>query len=305
MLRTARDSETQTAEADRHPSVDLGCTDLQDPSEGRWVRSQLPLLYKILDQLDRDNLTPRQRIRALQNLKRPVLEMVGALSRTEATESDPKVSPLSPSPTPAQRLIERMCRNLDHLLLTLDRRRFHGGRTDDEARRWTIRHLFAYLGHQIEYGLLRSHPWPDRTWQRLHDLFEYLIERRDLGLDAGSWGNRFDPETAYKRLLLLSLCLRLAGARRLDRDTIQSLTRWASQTRLVEPAGRLGEYGLLIVETSLDRPPRYRAQPADDPWRGWVLEPPPEFLAFAGIRRSSLRLADPGDEERSRLGSRL
>jgi hypothetical protein len=301
MPRPSRDSETRTAEPDRQPSLDLDCTDLRDPSEGRWVRSQLPLLYKILDQLDREDLTPQQRIRALQNLRRPLLEMVGVLSRAEATESNPKVSPLSPSPTPAQRLIERMCRNLDHLLLTLDRRRFQGGPADDEGRRWTIRQLFVYLGHQIEYGILWSHPWPQRTWQHLHDLFEYLMERRDLQLDTSGWniGRGFDPETAYKRLLLLSLCPRFAGTRRLDRDTAESLTRWASQTRLVEPAGRLGEYGLLVVETSRDCPPRFRAQPADDPWRGWALEPPPEFLAFAGIQRSSLRLADPGDEGRS------
>lgn len=269
--------------------------------ESQWIRSQLPLLYKILDQLDGAELPPHQRVRALRNIRRPLLGMVQALSRLEDLASDPKVSALSPSPTPAQRLLERMCRNLDHLLLTLDRRRFRGGPTDDADRRWTIRQLFVFLGHQIEYGILGGLPWPPRTWQRLHDLFEYLIERRDLELGTANWDtdSGFDPETAYKRLLLIGLCSPPTAARRLEGENADDLTRWAGKTRLVEPAGRLGEYGLLVVETSQDGPPRFREQPADDPWRGWVLEPPAEFLAFAGIERSSLSLVDPDDDTRA------
>jgi hypothetical protein len=227
--------------------------------------------------------------------------MVQALSRLDDLASDPKVSALSPSPTPAQRLLERMCRNLDHLLLTLDRRRFRGGPTDDADRRWTIRQLFVFLGHQIEYGILGGLPWPPRTWQRLHDLFEYLIERKDLELGTANWDtdSGFDPETAYKRLLLIGLCSPPAAARRLEGENADDLTCWAGKTRLVEPAGRLGEYGLLVVETSQDGPARFREQPADDPWRGWVLEPPAEFLAFAGIERSSLSLVDPDDDTRA------
>jgi hypothetical protein len=306
MSHPTRDSETQTAELDSQPSIGLGSNDLTDPPESQWVRSQLPLLYKILDRLDGEELTPRQHIRALRNLKRPLLEMVKALSRLDALESDPKVSPLSPSPTSAQRLLERMCRNLEHLLLTLDRHRFQSGASDDVDRRWTIRQLFAYLGHQIEYGILGARPWPPRTWQRLHDLFEYLVERRGLELGTGSsdLGQGLDPETAYKRLLLLGLCPRLKGVRRLNGDVVNQLTQWAIESRLGQPAAHLGEYGLIVVETSQDGPARYRKQPADDPWRGWVLEPPGEFLAFAGIQRPSLSLAERGDDTRALFGGR-
>lgn len=306
MSRPIRDSETQTAELDSEPSISPGSIDLPEPPESQWIRSQLPLLYKVLDQLDGMELPPHQRVRALRNIRRPLLGMVRALSYLDDLESDPKVSALSPSPTPAQRLLERMCRNLDHLLLSLDRRRFRDGPADEADRHWTIRQLFRFLGHQVEYGIVGGLPWPPGTWQRLHDLFEYLIERGDLELGTDIWrrGGGFDPETAYKRLLLIGLCPQLGGARRLERQNAGDLMRWAGQTRLVEPAGRLGEYGLLVVETSQDAPPRFREQPANDPWRGWVLEPPAEFLAVAGIRRSSLSLVDPYDDTRALLGRR-
>ncbi len=195
MSRPSRDSETHSSELDSQPSIGLGSTNLLDPPESQWVRSQLPLLYKILDQLDREELAPRQRIRALKNLKRPLLEMVKALSRLDDLESNTKVFPLAPSPTSAQRLLERMCRNLDHLLLTLDRPRLESGPRDDADRRWIIRQLFAYLGHQIEYGILAARPWPPRTWQRLHDLFEYLVERRGLESRYRQLGRRPAPRS--------------------------------------------------------------------------------------------------------------
>jgi hypothetical protein len=191
-----------------------------------------------------------------------------------------------------------MCRNLDHLLLTLDRRRYQASPADQVDRRWTVRQLFIFLGHQIELGVLRARPWPARTWQRLHDLFEYLIERQGLQVGRGGsmLGRHFDPEIAYKRLLLLGLCSRLRGTQRLDEDTRNQLTRWAIESTLVAPEGHLGEYGLIVVETSRDGPPRYRERPVNDPWRGWVLEPPGELLEFAGIQRPALTLAAPRDD---------
>lgn len=294
MSRPTRDSETQTAIPDGPLSIDLDSSDGLDPSQNQWVKGQLPLFLKILDQLDREEVPPRHRIQAIRSLRRPLLGMVRALYRQEVREPDPKVASLSPSPTPAQRLLERMCRNLDHLLLALDRRRFRGDDSDAADRRWTIHQLFRFLGYQVEYGILGDRPWPARTWQRLHDLFEYLIERGDLepGNPCSESRKGFDPETAYKRLLLLSLAPRLRGTGRLDPATSEDLAAWGERTRLVEPAGRLGDYGLLVVESSRDAPARFRPQPADDPWRGWVLEPPTEFLAFAGIERPSLSLQD-------------
>jgi hypothetical protein len=295
MSRPTRDSETQAAVP--YGSIELESSGDLDSSEGQAAAGQLPLFLKILDQLDREEVPPRQRIEALRSLRRPLLVMVRALSRQDAREPGPKIANLSPSPAPAQRLLERMCRNLDHLLLALDRRRFRVRDSVAAERRWTIHQLFRFLGYQIEYGILANRPWPARTWQRIHDLFEYLIERGDLelGYPGAEPGKGFDPETPYKRLLLLSLVPRLRGTRRLDPATSKNLTAWAGQTRLVDPAGRLGDYGLLVVESSRDAPARFRAQPADDPWRGWTLEPPAEFLAFAGIERPSLSLQDPNE----------
>lgn len=304
MLRPIRDSETQTAQPDCQPTIDQTSSDLQDPPESQRVRSQLQLLYKILDHLVDEDLTPRQHIRALQNLKRPLLEMVATLSRLDGPESDPKVSTLWPSPIPAQRLLERICRNLDQLLRSLDRRRHHAGPTDDADRRWTIRQLIRLLGQQIEYGILWARSWPPGTWAHLHDLFAYLVERRGLALGTGSsdLGRGFDPETAYTRLLLLSLCPQLVGTRQLPGDLANQLTRWAIESRLTRLAGRSGESGLIIVETAEDGPPRFAEQPTSRAWRGWVLEPPLEFLAFAGIRRTTLSLEEPGADARGLIG---
>lgn len=306
MSRTIRDSHTPTAEPRDPTSTAIASADLTGPPESEWIRSQLPLLYRILDQLDGEELTPRQRVRALRSLKRPLLEMVRVLSRPDAREPDPKVSALEPSPTSAQRLIERMCRNLDHLLLTLDRRRYQASPADQVDRRWTIRQLFVFLGHQIELGVLRARPWPPGTWQRLHDLFEYLIERQGLqvGRCDAMLGRGFHPEIAYKRLLLLGLFPPFKGAEQLEDVVANRLTPWAAQSRLAAPEGHLGEYGLIVVETSRDGPPRYRERPVNDPWRGWVLEPPGEFLDFAGIRRPALSLAAPRDEACILFGAR-
>jgi len=44
-----------------------------------------------------------------------------------------------------------------------------------------------------------------------------------------------------------------------------TLMRWAIESRLEEPAGRLGKYGLIVVETSQNTPARFSAQPQNDP----------------------------------------
>ena len=301
MSRPFLDSETQTAEPYSQPWTGPVSEDLVDAQTGQWLHSQLPLLHRLLDQLDDEDLPPQQRVRALRILQGSLLETVQSLSRLDGLEADPKVSPLTPSPTPAQRLLDRLSRNLDHLLLALDRRRFGAGPLDNADRRWTIRQLFGLLGEQIEHGILYARPLPPRTWLRLHDLFAYLMARGGLMLGTGGsvLGRGFDPETFYKRLLLLGLCPRLVGARPLDEDVSNQLMRWAIESRVEEPAGRLGEYGLIVVETSRDAPAQFREPPQDDPWRGWVLEPPAEFLAFAGIRRPALSLADLGADTRA------
>lgn len=306
MAPLARDSETRTAEPATQGAIDLDSSDLTDPPESQWIRAQLPLLQKVLSHLSGAELTPHQRVRALRSLKQPLVEMARALFRREEPASDPKITPLNPPLSDGQHLLDQICHVLDHLLLTLDRRRLRTGPADEEDRRWTINQLLIFLGYQIEYSILAGRPWPPHTWQRLHDLFAYLIERRGLQLGTGSsdLGRGIDPETAYKRLLLLGLCTRFRGARRLDPDLSNQLRRWAVESRLGQPAAHLGEYGLILVETSKDNPPHYRRQPTSDPWRGWVLEAPKEFLAFAGIQRPMLSLWDPSDHTRVLIGGR-
>jgi len=304
MPHPTQKTNTRKVESDNRWS--FGTRPQAPPHQGdsRWVRVRLSQLNEILDRLDGEDREPRQRIRALATLTRPVLAMVKVLSRLEAMEPEPNVSGLTPFPNSAQRLIERMCRNLEHLLVDLDRRRFLTEPGRDADRHWTIRQLFAFLGLQIERAVLSAQPCPPRTWQCLHDLFEYLMERGGLVLGTGraDIGTGFDPETAYKRLLIVGLCPSLQGMRRLDGPIANQIMRWAIESHLAEPVGRLGEYGLIAVEVSRDEPPRFREQPANDPWRGWVLDPPADLLAFAGFRRPFLSIADPRNDGRVLLG---
>jgi hypothetical protein len=304
MSHSTENPDTRTVERDHPWPSGMPSKDPPHQADSQWVRVRLSHLNELLERLDEGDQGPQQRVRALATLRRPILGMVKTLSRLDAKGPGSKVSALAPYPTPAQRLIERMCRNLGHLLVALDHRRFLAEPGEGEDRRWTIRQLFAFLGLQIEWAILQAQPCPPHTWQRLHDLFEYLIERGGLELGTGSSdiGKGFDPETAYKRLLLLSLCPSLEGLRRLDGPVANQIMRWAIESHLAEPAGHLGEYGLIAVETSQDGPPRFREQSVNDPWRGWVLEPPAEFLAFARFRRPSLSLADPRNKGRALLG---
>lgn len=301
-----RDSETQTALPPTQGSIEIDSFDPADPPGSQWARAQLPLLRKILSRLSGTELTPHQRVQTLRTLRQPLTELVRALFQLEESQRDPKVATLHPAPSDGQQLLDQMCQSLDHLLLTLDRRRFRTSETIEGDRRWTIRQLLLSLGYQIEHGILAERPWPPRTWQRLHDLFAYLIERDGLRLGSGDsgLGRAFDPETLYKRLLLLGLCTGLRGARRLDSEVSNQLTRWAVETRLDQPTAHLGECGLILVETSKDSPAHWQRHPLSHPWRGWVLEAPQGFLAFAGFQRSPLSLWDSNHHAQSLVGAR-
>jgi hypothetical protein len=258
--------------------------------EHRRARNQVPLIFKLLDQLDSEDLSPEQRIRALRHLERPLLQLASGLPRPMRAAGD-GVAELALAPTVAQRLFGRVCRNLDNILLALDKRRFQPGCEHDDQRCWTIRRLFKFLGYQVDYAVIWGQPVPEGTWQRLHDLFGYLLHRGDVrpGEAPGQPAAGFDPELLYKRLLLLGLIPGLAG--RVNADHLAELPAWAGRTRLCDPAGHLGEYGLIAVETSRDAPAAYRSAPPEDPWRGWVLKVPADFRAAMGLTSPVLTLS--------------
>lgn len=258
--------------------------------EHRQARNQVPLIFKLLDQLDSEALSPEQRIRALRHLKRPLLKLASGLPRPTRPASA-SVADLPADPTISQRLFSRVCRNLDHILLALDKRRFDPGCRHNDLRCWTIRQLFKFLGYQVDYAVIWGQPLPEGTWQRLHDLFAYLLHRGDirLGEAPSHRATSFDPELSYKRLLLLGLIPRLAG--RVNADHLADLPTWAALTALSDPAGHLGEYGLITVETSKDAPPAHREAPPEDLWRGWVLRAPAAFRTAMGLDAPALSLS--------------
>lgn len=293
-LTTSTVHNTHTAPPEKRPPFsDIFVSEVSDEiRESEQSRTQLPLLFKLLSQLDSEDLTPEQRLAAIRHLKRPLMLLAGTMARPRGVTSELR-DETAPRLDLAQRLFQRICRNLDHVLIALDRRRFAAGTRDLDNRQWTIRQLLKFLGYQIEYGVLGVRPLPPLTWQRLHDLFSYLTERGDVRVgEAPAPGSRFDPERAYKRLLLLSLIPELSRGRVLTTALFGQLPTWAQESRLLAPAAYLGRSGLLVVETSKDAPPRWRQQPVADTWRGWVLETAPAFLDAVGFQRPVLSLDD-------------
>ncbi len=294
-LTTSTVHNTHTAPPEKGPpSSDIFVSEASDEiRESEQIRTQLPLLFKLLSQLDSEDLTPEQRLAAIRHLKRPLMLLAGTMARPRGVTPELRDGEIAPRLDLAQRLFQRMCRNLDHVLIALDRRRFAAGARDLNNRQWTIRQLLKFLGYQIEYGVLGERPLPPLTWQRLHDLFSYLTERGDVRVgEAPATGSHFDPEQDYKRLLLLSLIPELSRGRVLPIGLFGQLPTWAQASRLLAPEAYLGRSGLLVVETSKDAPPRWRQQPVSDTWRGWVLETAPAFLDAVGFQRPVLSLDD-------------
>ncbi|WP_295589832.1 hypothetical protein [uncultured Lamprocystis sp.] len=252
-----------------------------------------------LEDLQRSTVSAETRYAMLRVLKRAVLHVAAAL-----TTMRPVRCPTAGSPTPGpalsleQRLYAVMASNCLHLLHELGRG--HTGYADSlvQSRQWAVRNAFRFLGRQILCAIRASRLWPAGAWQSLHELFVYLVMRGSVRLHGDSLvlsDDAFDPESAYKQLLLIGLLAELVGPERLQSDTLTRLGVLAKDARLVESDGLVGEFGLILVEVSHDRPPRLRVGSLDDPFRGWVLRVPREFeslvTALEPTRRHRMAIA--------------
>jgi hypothetical protein len=216
-----------------------------------------------------------------------VLQVVGAMSQAVAVPRHQERN-VDRRPTLTQRVDGLMESNLKQALTTLDRsgQAFEPGAAAD--RQWLVRQLFLFLGRQIEDSVRSDRPWVPGVWLELHDLYFYLTRRPDVGPTEGQAPTHasFDPETEYKRLLLLGLIKSaLAPGQRSDR-VFHALTVWARESAIREPGAYDGAFGIYIVQISKDAPPRESAAVIDVGLNCWVLEPAQGFkdyvAGFAG-----------------------
>ncbi len=177
-----------------------------------------------------------------------------------------------------QRLICLTFKNLRSTLEILDRSGGGGISQRDDARRWVLQELFICLGRQVELGALWGRPWPAQTWQELHDLYAYCRGR--LGADERLHPEGgFDPETAYKRLLLMGLIADQGAAILLAPERKGQFAAWVQGAELNDPASYFGVLGTFIVESSRDSPPRRVPGALGAVNRAWVLAVPQDLIA--------------------------
>ncbi len=188
-------------------------------------------------------------------------------------------------------------RNLKLTLERLDRSARGALVNPDAERAWLVGEMFDWLGRQIELGVLRGKTWPPHTWQELHDLFFYVSNRMSAAppplAQAAGTQSFDDPQTAYKRLLILGLCAEQGGDTLLGPDQAERLADWARASTLADPGFYFGYLGTYIVEVSRDTPPRLLAGALGSANRAWVLRLPADLLAI--IEASATK--------RSRLGA--
>lgn len=189
----------------------------------------------------------------------------------------------------AQRLGAATYENLKLTLEALD----HGGGAvvgeRDRGRLWVVGEMYAWLGHQIEIGADRGLAWPQHTWQELHDLFSYSTNRLGrAGPDSAAlWGavqpgtaaGAGDPETVYKRLLMIGLCAEQEAGALLAPSAAEPFSAWVRAAQLDDPAAYFGVLGTYLVEASSDTPPRLVPGALGPVSRARVLRLPPAFLA--------------------------
>lgn len=251
-------------------------------------RRVLPELILILGQLPGAQLDVQERYHALRKLERAVVQVAAALT---PGRMGPRCGARGRSAGQGrgatlsleQRLYAAMAHNCVHLLHELDHGQGFFSAQHAPGRAWAIRAAFRFFSRELRYAVKTGRAWSAGAWLALHELFVYLVMRGSVRLHGESLPleeDEFDPELAYKRLLLLGLVAELCGCARIDSEVAARLRHLAAEARLIAADGLVGEYGLILVDVGLDRPPQLREGSLDDPFRGWVLRVPDAFQAL-------------------------
>jgi len=219
-----------------------------------------------------------KRIALLKDLEPVVTNVSARLSKPVVTARQPG-SGVEKSQTLEQRLGILLVKNLQRAIKEIGRSGVSAKQVSTRLRLWLTTSLFRALGGLIEYAVRWNKSYPSNVWRSLHELYFYFHSRVELtdALDRYGAEIGFDPDTAYKRLLLLGLAQRQASVVDLAPRFFDMLSRLAEESRLERPETYSGSFGLFVVENSRDEPP-YISSVIETGLRGWVFNPSPEFL---------------------------
>lgn len=244
------------------------CLEFASPTFERWLdrlceQGFCQLLVSLILKLERLIQAPLdgpQRVLLLRELMTLIHDVADDL---------PTCAPLRPGArgapplSLAQRLICVTFRNLKRTLEDLDRGGGVVGERDG-GRFWVVAQMYDWLGRQIELGAGWGKTWPEHTWQELHDLSAYSSNRIGVGWPAGEGvvepgagiDRLFDPESTYKRLLMVGLCAEQDAGALLVAVHSELFAQWVKAAELQDPGSYFGVLGAYLVETSGDAPPR-------------------------------------------------
>jgi hypothetical protein len=264
--------------AEPEPAANSICDRIQS-LRNRGLRQALPALMLEMEHIARETLDADARIAVMHCVKKPVLKAIASLPKPSGPPSSG-----STANTLEQRLLLLMIYNLRKTLHEIDRTQSSRYADDDTERVWVLQHLFRFFTRQIRYGIDWDRPLPQHTWRDLHDLFVYLVVRGMVQLTSdfsvSIFDEDFDAEIEYKRALLLGLADRLTNRRAKTEDFFRDLKLWASETRLQDPNGLVGQTGLIKLDVTQDEPPLLYEGALAQAFRGWVVRPPEVFRDF-------------------------
>jgi len=232
-----------------------------------------------LERLLDSEMTAQQRIALLMLLEPQIAPLTAGLAKPVVEPRHPESS-RNAGLTLELRLDRLAAKNLERGIEALDQSPHAFSDTAADQRWWLVKHLFLVLGRTIEYCVRWDRSWPPEVWEQCHDLYFYLVSRPDLRLGSGydRGAPRFHPETEYKRLLLLGLARDRVPPEARPALLAGPLREWAEQTRLRDPGGFDGAFGIYVVEIARDRPPWEYPVALEPGFRGWVLQPGQSFL---------------------------
>ncbi|WP_295435675.1 hypothetical protein [uncultured Thiodictyon sp.] len=295
--------------ASRHSAADSErwSREFASPAFEAWLgrlctQGFCPILVALMLKLERLARTPLGGPRRVEML-RASMTMIRDIADDLPTPSAarPGAGGQAAAPLPlVQRLWALTFENLKRALHDLDRGVGGVVGEHDQGRAWVVGQMYVCLGRQIELGARWGQTWPPHTWQELHDLFSYSTNRMDMGRGgadeavsrgpAGPWSAAAeDPQTLYKRLLMVGLCAE-QGAHALLVPTAQgSFSAWVQAAELHDPGGYSGVLGAYLVEASSDTPARLVPGALGPVSRAQVLRLPPGFLAALAAARAVLQ----------------
>jgi len=99
------------------------------------------------------------------------------------------------------------------------------------------------------------------------------------GQDDRTCADELDPDTEYKRLLLLGLVRDLAPVPDRPPELFEALEPLAKESRLLQAESYYGAFDLYVVEISRDEP----AHPSgliEMGFNGWIFKPAKEFFSL-------------------------